>query len=103
MDSKEFTAVSPKRNQPEYSLEGLILKLKLHYLTTDAKSQLIGKDPDPGRDRWQKEKRAAEDEMVRRHHRLSEHEFEQTPGDGDGQGSLACCHPWGLQESDTTE
>ena len=51
-------------NNPEYSLEGLMLKLK----APDAKSQLIGKDPDAGKDRGQKEKRAAEDEMFRYHH-----------------------------------
>ena len=44
-----------------------------------------------------------EDEMVGWHHRLSGHEFEQTPGVGDGQGGLACCSPWGPKESDTTE
>ena len=41
--------------------------------------------------------------MVGWHHRLNGHEFEQTPGDGEGQGSLACCSPWGHKESDTTE
>ena len=60
----------------------------------DAKSQLIGKDPDAGKDRRQK-KRVAEDEMVRWHHQLSEHEFEFGLGDNEGQGSLACCSPWG--------
>ena len=44
-----------------------------------------------------------EDEMIGRHHGLNGHEFEQVPGVGDGQGSLACCSPWGLKESDTTE
>ena len=44
-----------------------------------------------------------EDEMVGRHHQLDRHKFEQTLGDGDGQGSLACCSPWGHKESDTTE
>ena len=44
-----------------------------------------------------------EDEMVGWHHRLYEHEFEQAPGAGDGQGSLTCCSPWDLKESDTTE
>ena len=44
-----------------------------------------------------------EDEMVEWHHRLNGHEFEQAPGDGDGQGSLACYSPWGHKESDTTE
>ena len=44
-----------------------------------------------------------EDEMVVWHHRLHGHEFEQTPGDGEGQGSLACCRQWDHKESDTTE
>ena len=44
-----------------------------------------------------------EDEMVGWHHQLNGHEFEQAPGDGKGQGSLACCSPWGHKESDTTE
>ena len=44
-----------------------------------------------------------EDEMIGWHHRLNGHEFEQTLGDGDGQGSLACCSPWGPKELDTTE
>ena len=44
-----------------------------------------------------------EDEMVVWHHRLEEHEFDQTTGVGDGQGSLTCCSPWGRKESDTTQ
>ena len=44
-----------------------------------------------------------EDEMVGRHLRLNGHEFEQAPGDGEGQGSWACCSPWGHKESDMTE
>ena len=51
----------------------------------------------------QEEKWMTEDEMVGRRHRLNGHEFEQAPGFGDGQGSLACCSPWGRKESDTTE
>ena len=66
----------------------------------DAKSRLIGKDPDAGK--WQKEKRVTEDEMVGWHHRCNRHELGQTPGDGEGQGSLACCSPWGDKESDRT-
>ena len=69
----------------------------------DAKSQLIGKDPDAGKDGEQEEKRATEDEMVGWHHQLNGHEFEQTSGDGEGQGNLACCSSWGLKESDMTE
>ena len=45
----------------------------------------------------------AEDKMVGWHHRLNAHEFEQAPGDGDGQESLVCCSPWGRKESDMTE
>ena len=67
------------------------------------KSPLIGKEPDTGKDRRQEEKGMTEDEMVEWHHRLNGHEFEQTLGVGDGQGSLACCSPWGRKESDTTE
>ena len=57
------------------------------------KGQLIGKDFDMGKDCRQKEKRAAEDEMIGWHHQLSGHEFEQTEGDREGQGRLACCSP----------
>ena len=47
-------------------------------------------------------RRGQQDEMVEWHHQLDGHEFEQAPGVGDGQGSLACCSPWGHKESDTT-
>ena len=69
----------------------------------DAKSWLIGKDPDDGKDWRQEKKGMTEDEMVEWHHWLNGHEFEQTPGVGDGQGSLACCSPRGCKESDMTE
>ena len=65
------------------------------------KNYIIGKDPDAGKNWWQKEKEEAEDEIVGWHCRLEEHEFEQAPGVGDGQGGLACCSPWGHKESDT--
>ena len=58
---------------------------------------------DTGKDWRQEENGTAEDEMVGWHHRLNGHEFEQAPGDGEGQGSLVCICPWGRQESDTTE
>ena len=67
-----------------------------------AKSRLIGKDPDAGRD-WGQEKGTIEDQMAGWHHRLNGHEFEKAPGVGDGQGSLTCGSPWGRKESDTTE
>ena len=57
----------------------------------EAKSQLISKDPDAGKDQGQEEQGGTEDEMVGWHHRLNGHGFEQAPGDGEGQGSLACC------------
>ena len=69
----------------------------------DVKNWLIWKDPDAGKDWRQEEKGITEDEMVGWHHWLDGHEFGQTPGVGDGQGSLACCNPWGRKESDTTE
>ena len=52
------------------------------------------KDPDAGKDGGQEEKGATEDETVGWHHRLNGHEFEQTPGDSERQGSLACCSSW---------
>ena len=67
------------------------------------KSQLIGKDPDAGKDRRREEKGMTEDEMVGRHHRLNGHEFEQALGDGDGQGSLEYCNSWDHKDLDMTE
>ena len=64
----------------------------------DVKCRLTGKDSDAGEDCRQEEMGKTEDEMVGWHHRLSGHEFEQTPGDGEGQGSLACCNPCGHKE-----
>ena len=69
----------------------------------DAKSWLIGKDPDARRDWGQEEKGMTEDEMAGWHHRLDRHEFGWTPGVGDGQGYMACCDSWGYKELDTTE
>ena len=92
-----------KEISPEYSLEGLILKLNLQLLwPSDVKNRLIGKDPDAGKDWRQEENWMTEDEMVRWHHWLNGHKFEQALGVGDGQGSLVCCSPWGHQQLDTT-
>ena len=69
----------------------------------EAKSWLIWKDPDVGKDWRQEEKGMTEDEMFGWHHRLDGHRFGWTPGVGDGQGGLACCGSWGCKESDTTD
>ena len=68
-----------------------------------AKSWLLGKDSDAGRDWGQEEKGTTEDEMAGWHHRLDGHQFGWTPGVGDGQGGLACCDSCGRKESETTE
>ena len=88
---------------PEYSLEGLMLKVETLILwPPDVKNWLIGKDPDAGKD-WRQEKGTTEGEMVGWHHWHDGHEFEQALGVGDGQGSPVCCSPWGHKESDTSE
>ena len=69
----------------------------------EGKSGFIRKGPDAGKGWRQEEKGMTEDEMVGWHHRLSGHEFEQSPGDCEGQGSLACCSPWGCKEVNTSE
>ena len=79
-----------KEINPEYSLEGLMLKLKLHHehiWPPDRKNGLTGKDLDSGKDGRQEEEGMTEDEMLGWHHQLHGHEFEQAPGVGDGQGS----------------
>ena len=69
----------------------------------DAKNWLTGKDPNAGKDWRQEEKGTTEDEMVAWHHWLDGHKFEQALGVGDGQGSLACCNPWGRKDWHTAE
>ena len=64
---------------------------------------LIEKDTDAGKDWRREEKGTTEDEMVGLHHQLNRHEFELSPGVGDGQRNLTCCSPWGHKESDITE
>ena len=71
-----------------------------HLMCTD---NSLKKIPDAGKHREQKEKRVSEDEMAGQHHRCNGHELGQTPGDGEGQGGLACCNSRGRKESDTTE
>ena len=64
----------------------------------DMNSQLIGKDPDVGKDCGKEEKGMTEDEMVGWHHQLNGHELGQTPRYGERKGGLACCSPWGSKE-----
>ena len=87
LDCKEIRPVNPKRNQSEYSLKGLMLKLKHQYFGHLMQSWLIGKYPDAGRD-WGQEEKGTTDEMAGWHHWLDGREFEWTPGVGDGQGGL---------------
>ena len=88
-----------KEISPGISLEGMILKLKLQYF-----GHLMRRvDSDAGRDWGQEDKGMTEDEMAGWYHQLDGPEFESTPGDGDGQGGLACCDSWGPKELDTTE
>ena len=80
----------------------IILSSSTHW-PPDAKSLLIGKDHDARTDWVQEEKGATEHEMVGKCHWLNGHDFEQTSGDGEGQGSLVCCSPWGCKELDTIQ
>ena len=101
---EEIRPVHPKGNQSWMFIGRTDVEVKLQYFghlmqRTDSFEQ----DLDAGKDwRWE-EKGTTEDEMVGWHHRLSGHEFVSTLGVGDGQGGLACCSPWGCEESDTTE
>ena len=99
LDCKEIQPVHPKGNQSWIFIGRTDAPI---LWPPDAKNWLIGKDPDAGKDWRGEEKGTTEDEMVGWHHRLDGHEFEWTPGDGDGQGGLACCDSWGRKESDTT-
>ena len=91
LGSKEIKPVNPKINQPWISIGRTDAEAEAPILwPSDAKSRLTGKDPDAGKDWRQEEKGMTEDEMVGWYHRLNGHEFEQTLGDSEGKGSLAC-------------
>ena len=94
VDSKEIKPVNLKGNQTWILIGKTDAEVPIFWLPV-AKSQLIGKDPDTGKNWRQKEKKATEDEMIGWHHWFSGHECKQILGDGEGQGSLACCNPWG--------
>ena len=102
LDCKEIQPVHSEGDQPWVFFGRNDAKAEAPVLwPPHVKSKLIGKDPDAGRDWGQEEKGMTEDEMARWHHQLNGHEFEPTLGDSAGQGSLACCSPWGRKESDT--
>ena len=101
LDSKEIQPVHPKGNQSWIFIWRTDAEAEAPILwPPDVKSWFNGKDPDAGEDWRQEEKGTREDEMVGWHHW---HEFQQTQGNSEGQGSLACCSPWGLKELDMTE
>ena len=102
LDSKEIKPVNPKGNQPWIVIGRTDVEADSSTLATDVKNQLIGKGPDAWKDWGQKETGATMDEMVGWHHQPNEPEFEKTPGDSEGQSSLACYSPLGRKELDTT-
>ena len=102
LNCKEIKLVSLKGNQSWIFFGRTDAEAETPILwPLDVKNWLIGKDPDAGQDWGQEEWSLTEDEMVGWHHQLNGREFEQALG-VDGQGSLACCSPWGCRESDTT-
>ena len=104
LDCKEIQPVHPKGYQSWVFTGRTDTEAETPVLwPPHAKSWLIGKDPDAGKDWGQEEKGTTEDEMVGWHHRLDGHESEWTLGVGDGQGGLACCDSWAREELDTTE
>ena len=104
LDCKEIQPVNLKGNQSWIFIGKTDAEAETPILQPpDAKNLLIEKDPNAGKDWRQEEKGVAEDEMIGWHHRLNGHEFESSLGVGDGQGSLACCSPWGHKEFETTE
>ena len=102
LDCKEIRPVNLKGNQ-SWIFTGRTDAEAPIFWPPDAENWLIGKDTDARKDGRQEEKGVTEDEMIRWHHWLDGHEFEQAPGVGGGQGSLAGCSPWGHKELDTTE
>ena len=104
LDSKETKPVNSKGNQSWIFIGRTDAEAETPILwPPDAKTWLIGKDSDAGKDWRQEEKGTTEDEMFGWHHWLDRHEFEQAPGVGDGQESLVCCSQRGRKESDTTK
>ena len=104
LDCKENKPVNPKGNQPWIFTGRTDAKAETAiFWPPDVKRWLTGKDPDAGKDGGQEEKEVTEDGMVRQHHWLKAHEFEQTLGESEGRESLKCCSPWSHKELDKTE
>ena len=104
LDCKEIQPVHSKGDQSWVFFGRNYAKAETPILwLPHAKSWLIGKDRDAGRDWGQEEKGTIGDEMAGCYHRLNGHEFGWTLGVGNGQGGLLCCDPWGHKESDMTE
>ena len=104
LDCKEIQPVYPKGNQSWIFIGRTDAEAETPILwPPHAKSWLIWKEPDAGRDWGQEEKGTTEDEMAGWHHLLDDHEFEQALGVGDGQWSLACCNAWDRKELNTSE
>ena len=104
LDCKEMQSVHPKGNQSWIFIGRTDTEGEMPILwPPDVKNWLIWKDLDAGKVWRQEQKGTTEDEMVGCYHQVNGHEFEQASGVGGGQGSLACCSPWGHKESNTTE
>ena len=104
LDCKEIQPVHPKGDQSWVFIGRTDVEAETPILwPPDAKSWLIWKNPNAGKDWGQEEEGTTEDEMVGWHHQLDRCGFGWTPGVGDGQGGLACCDSWGHKELDTTE
>ena len=104
LDRKEIKPINPKGNQPWIFIGRTDAEAETPILQPrDAKNWLIWKDPNTRKDWRREEKGTKEDEMIGWHYQLDGHEFEQALGVGDGQGSLACCSPWGCKEPDMVE
>ena len=104
LDSKEIKPITPKGHQSWILIGRADAEVEVPILwPSDGKSWLTEIDLDSGKDWGQKVKGVTENEMVGWHHRIDGHKFEKIPGDGEGQGNLASCSPWGCKESDVTE
>ena len=99
LDSKEIKPANPKGNKPWMFIGRTDAEAEAPIVwPPDLKSRLTGKYIDAGKDWRQEEKGTTEDEMVGWHYWFNGHEFEQTLGDSEGQGSLVFCSPWGCKE-----